>query len=87
MAHVMTYKELKRVQPKQLVFEEVRHFKYKIYTLYFNGLDFTNGKHYLLMEECDEDMCPDYNWNYRVWDEMPTEKEMDNTPWKEDPYV
>ena len=86
MAHVMNYEELKKVEVKHLIFEEVRHIKHKIYTLVYNGLDFTDGKHYLLKEECDED-CPDYNWNYRVWNEMPTIAEMDNTPWKEDPYV
>ena len=29
----------------------------------------------------------DYNWNYRCWNEPPTEEEMVNTPWKADPYA
>ena len=87
MAYVMNYKELRRVQPKQLVFEEFKHRKYYVVPLAFNGMDFVNGNKFLLMCECDERECLDYNWNYRVWNEMPTEKEMDETPWKDDPYV
>jgi hypothetical protein len=87
MAHVMTYDELKKVKQRELVFEETRHVKHHVRTLYFNGMDFTDGKHFLFLSECNEKECPNYNWNYRVWNEMPTEKEMDNTPWKEDPYV
>lgn len=94
MAHVMTYKEIIKVQKGQSVFEELHHIKYKIHKLIFNGVDFTDTgdnfmrcSHYLCVQECDEDECPDYNWNYRVWDEMPTQEEMDNVPWKDDPYV
>lgn len=94
MAHVMTYEELCKVKKGKPVYEEIRAIKHRIHRLIFNGVDFTDeGKsfkvswHYLCLCECDEENCPDYNWNYRVWNKMPTEKEMDNTPWKEDPYV
>ena len=87
MAHIMTYEELRSVPLRHTVYEEIKHVKYKVYPLKYNGIDFTDGVHYLLMCECNEEECMDYNWNYRVWNEMPTIEEMNNTPWKDDPYV
>ena len=94
MAHIMTYSEISKVPQGQAIYEEIRHIKYRVHKLIFNGVDFTDtgadyirSGHYLCLCECDEEDCPDYNWNYRVWNEMPTKEEMDNAPWKSDPYV
>ena len=90
MAHVMNYQELKLVMMGDQVYEEIKDGT--IYPLVFNGKDFTTkgkpwlvAEHYLTLAECNEEECMDYNWNYRVWDEMPTEEEQ-KKPWKEDPY-
>lgn len=87
MAHVMTYEELCKIKKNQLVYKELHYIKHKVYPMAFNGMDFVSGNNYLLLSECDENNCPDYNWNYRVWNKMPTDKEMDDTPWKKDPYT
>ena len=90
MAHIMTYEELRNIKKGELIFEQIKH-KNIIIPLIYNGCDFTTdglpwefAKHYLLLEECDDD-CPDYRWNYRCWNEHPTKEEID-TPWKENPY-
>lgn len=92
MAHIMTYKELCQLDIGDTVYEEFKdNEKYKLLPLTFNGTDLTtDGKkwlvadHYLTLGECDED-CLDYNWNYRVWNDKPTEEEM-KTPWRDNPY-
>ena len=94
MAHIMTYEELCKLKRGDSVYEEFKESRNsKIIELQFNGLDLsTNGlewrdaDHYLLLSECDEEDCPDYNWHYRVWNEMPAEEEINKTPWKDDPY-
>ena len=95
MAHIMAYKELCDLPLWSKVYEEFEDkTKYKEpIELINNGIDLTTdgkpwdeAKHYLLFAECNEEECPDYNWNYRVWNEMPTEEEM-KTPWKENPYA
>jgi hypothetical protein len=85
----MTYEELRKVPICKPVYEEIKAVN-KVYKLTYDGIDFvddpTNIKHFLMLCECDEEECLDYNWNYRVWNEMPTEEEQ-KTPWKDDPYV
>ena len=91
MAHIMTYEELKNMPVGTLVFEEMKATG-KIYTLVYDGIDFVEKsdfkakRQFLMLCECNEEECLDYNWNYRVWNEMPTEEEQ-KTPWKDDPYV
>ena len=88
MAHVMDYSEIcDAAKQDKIIYEEsrtlgiVRHLR-------FDGVDFVGVKHkcYLLLMECDEADCPDYNLFYRCWDEEPSEELMNNTPWKENPY-
>ena len=94
MAHVLTYDEIENLKVGDAVVEEFRdNQKYKFINLIFNGTDMTNdgtswmeAEHYLLMCECDETQCEDYNWNYRLWNEMPTEEDLAKVSWKEDPY-
>lgn len=87
MAHVMTYDEIvDAAKNDKPIYEELRgpHVK----ELKFNGIEFSRDAYeYLLLDECDEEECMDYNWNYRCWNEPPTEEEMVNTPWKADPYA
>lgn len=87
MAHVMTYDEVvAAARNDRPIYEELR--RPHVRKLMFDGVDFSADFHdYLLLEECDEEGCPDYNWNYRCWDEPPTEEEMLNTPWKQNPYT
>ena len=87
MAHVMNYSEiLKAANEGKIIYEEVRTTGI-VRPLKFDGVDFIGVKHscYLLLDECDEDRCPDYNLFYRCWDEEPSEELMNNTPWKENP--
>ena len=88
MAHVMNYSEiLKAANEGKIIYEEVRTTGI-VRPLKFDGVDFIGVKHscYLLLDECDEDHCPDYNLFYRCWDEEPSEELINNTPWKENPY-
>ncbi len=91
MSSILNYEQLCKMEIGDTIYEEFKE-PHKVIPLMFNGIDFTtNGlpwqkaEHYLLLMECDEDSCMDYNWHYRVWNEYPTEEEM-KTPWKEDPY-
>ena len=88
MAHVMNYSEIKEAADKsKIIYEESRTLGI-VRPLRFDGVDFVGVKHkcYLLLIECDEETCQDYNLFYRCWDEEPTQELMDSTPWKENPY-
>ena len=88
-AHVMNYDEIvKAAENKNVVWEELRSDE-KIRPLCFNGTDFVglSYEYYLLLCECDEEICEDYNWNYRLWNNLPSSLQRKETKWKEDPYV
>lgn len=87
-AHVMNYEEIRRAaEERTVVWEEFRE-KEKIIPLCFNGTDFVglSDRDYLLLIECDEESCEDYNWNYRLWNNMPTSLQRKDAKWKENPY-
>lgn len=88
MAHVMNYAEIKEAARNgSIIYEEMRVTGI-VRPLRFDGVDFVGVKHhcYLLMMECDEEACEDYNLFYRCWDEEPSTEMMQSTPWKENPY-
>ena len=88
MAHVMDYSEIcDAAKQDKIIYEESRTLGI-VRPLRFDGVDFVGVKHkcYLLLMECDEADCSDYNLFYRCWDEEPSEELMNNTPWKENPY-
>ena len=87
-AHVMTYDEiLTAAENNVVVWEEIRKYE-TLRPLRFNGNEFIGltGNPYLLIAECNEEFCYDYNWEYRLWNNMPTAKQRQDAPWKEDPY-
>ena len=88
MAHVMNYSEICEAAKNNKIIYEENHTLGLVRPMRFDGVDFVgvNHHHYLLLLECDEEDCPDYNLFYRCWDEEPTEEQMKNTPWKENPY-
>lgn len=89
MPHVMTYEEIVAASKSgKIIYEEVR-LKDWVRPLKFNGVDFVGvkDKHcYLMLMECDEEECMDYNLYYRCWDQKPSDELRKNTPWKENPY-
>lgn len=89
MAHVLTYPEIVEASKNNsIIYEEVR-LTDRIRPMKFDGVDFVSTeskKHYLLLMECDEEECMDYNYYYRCWNEKPTDEERDKTPWKGNPY-
>lgn len=88
MPHVMNNVEiLKAATDGKIIYQEVRTTGI-VRPLKFDGSDFVGVKHkcYLLLTECDEDCCPDYNLYYRCWDEEPSEELMNKMPWKTNPY-
>lgn len=88
MPHVMNYKEIKDAADSgRIIYEEIRTTGI-VRPLRYDGVDFVGVKHncYLLLMECDEDDCADYNMFYRCWDEEPSEDLMNKTPWKDNPY-
>lgn len=88
MPHVLNYKEIiDASETGKVIYEEVRTIGI-VRPLKFDGTDFSGVKHncYLMLVECDESSCPDYNLFYRCWDEEPSEELMNNTPWKDNPY-
>jgi len=86
MAHVMTYDEIaEAARNGKPIYEELR--RPFVREMKFTGVDFACAfRDYITLSECDEEECLSYNWNYRCWDEMPTEEELLNTPWKANPY-
>ena len=89
MPHVMNYSEIcKAAENGDIIYEEVRALGI-IRPLKFDGVDFVGTKHkcYLLLMECDEEDCADYNLFYRCWDQEPSEELMNSVPWKENPYA
>ena len=94
MAHILNYQELKNLNVGDIVFEEFKsNPNYRYVPLKYNGIDLTTeglpwdeAQHYLLIDECDEETCCDYNWNYRVWDDIPSKEDLEKVSWKEDPY-
>ena len=89
MAHVMKYPEIVAAsRTGAVIYEEVR-LKNAVRPLKFDGVDFVgvDDKHcYLLLMECGEEECMDYNLYYRCWDQKPSDEERANVPWKENPY-
>lgn len=88
MAHVLNYSEIcDAANNDKVIYEESRTLGI-VRPLKFDGVDFKGVKHdcYLLLIECDEEQCEDYNLFYRCWDEEPSQELMDSTPWKENPY-
>ena len=88
MTHVMTYPEIVEASNNgSTIFEEVQ-LSDRIRPMKFDGYAFTGigSKHYLLLEECDEEHCVNYNLYYRCWNEMPTDEEREKAKWKGDPY-
>ena len=88
-AHVMTYPEIvQAAENGTVVWEELRD-EDKVRPLCYNGTDFVglSYEYYLLLIECDEKECEDYNWNYRLWNNMPTASQRKEARWKENPYA
>ena len=79
---------LSTAKERNIIWEEFKN-QDKVRPLCFDGTNFTGltSEYYLLLCECDEDDCLDYNWIYRVWNNMPTTLERKVTHWKEDPYA
>jgi hypothetical protein len=89
MAHVMNYQEiLTAAEKRKTIYEELR-LKERIRPLRFDGVDFVGVKDncFLMLMECDEEVCMDYNLYYRCWNKMPSDEERSNAFWKEDPYM
>ena len=89
--HVMDYPEIvKAAKSGQIIYEELKG-QNQIRPLRFDGIDFINVRKgtpcYLLLMECDDEYCMDYNWNYRCWNEEPSLELMKSTPWKDNPYA
>lgn len=89
MAHVMNYSEICDAAKNGDIIYEESHTLGIVRPLRFNGVDFVGVKHscYLLLTDCNEKDCPDYNLFYRCWTEEPTEEEMNTVPWKTNPYA
>lgn len=88
MPHVLNYAEiLEAAKNETIIYEEIRSTGI-VRPLKFDGVDFVGVKHncYLLLMECDEETCPDYNMHYRCWSGEPSQKLMNETPWKESLY-
>lgn len=88
MAHVLNYAEIcDAANNDKIIYEESRTLGI-VRPLKFDGLDFVGVKHncYLLLMECNEEECIDYNLHYRCWDEEPSKELMDTTPWKDNPF-
>lgn len=84
MAHVMSYQEIKEAAKEgRDIYEEIRVTGI-VRPLRFDGIGFIGIKHhcYLTLKECNEEKGPGYNLHYRCWNEEPTEKQMDSTPWE-----
>lgn len=89
MPRVMTYQEIVAASRNGSIIYEELNGKQRIRPMKFDGVDFVDiedKKHYLLLMECDEEECWDYNLYYRCWNGMPTDEERKKAPWKEDPY-
>lgn len=89
MTHVMNFEEIKEAAEKRNVVWQEFKSKEKMIPMIFDGTDFVNisNNKYLLLCECDEEDCWDYNWQYRLWNNMPTTLERKKTKWKDDPYA
>ena len=88
MAHVMNYQEIQIAALNgSIIYEELRRVD-RVRPMKFDGVDFvgTDKKCFLLLMECNEEECPDYNFMYRCWDEPPTDELRSSTPWKDNPY-
>ena len=89
MPHVMNYQEIcNAAKTGDVIYEESRTLGI-VRPLRFDGVDFVGVKHkcYLLLMECDEEECDDYNLFYRCWDQEPSEELMSQTPWKNNPFA
>ena len=88
MAHVMDFNEIKDAASRRVVVWQEFRLQDKLRPMMFNGTDFVGltEEHYLLLAECDEENCQDYNWSYRVWNNMPNSLERKMNKWKENPY-
>ena len=84
--HVMNYEEiLAAARKRNVIYEEFKSGELR--EIHFDGQDFVDyAGNYLLLIECDEEDCEDYNWIYRCWDGRPSEELRKQTPWKENPY-
>ena len=88
MPHVMKYSEIvEAAYNGDIIYEESRTLGI-VRPLKFDGVDFVGVKHNcsLMLMECDEEECTDYNLFYRCWDKEPSEELMNNTPWKYNPF-
>lgn len=86
LPHVMKYEEiLEAARNHKPIWEESRNPEYKIRKLIFDGSGFISKREgtYLLLMECDEEVCEDYNFYYRCWNKRPSVEFMKNIPWKE----
>lgn len=89
MSHVLTYSEIVAASRSGDIIYEELNGKQRIRPLKFDGVDFVGTEdpnHYLLLMECNEEDCWDYNLYYRCWDSIPSDELRASTPWKEDPY-
>lgn len=89
MSHVLTYSEIVAASRSGDIIYEELNGKQRIRPLKFDGVDFVGTEdpnHYLLLMECNEEDCWDYNLYYRCWDSIPSDELRASIPWKEDPY-
>ena len=87
MAHVMNYKEILRAAENNTVVWAEFYNDDKLYPMCYNGTEFRDlsGDRCFLLMEC-EDSFPAYNHEYRLWNNMPTEREKKLTEWRINPY-
>ena len=88
MAHIMNYDEiLQAAKNGSIIYEEIRNTD-RVRPMKFDGVDFvgTEKNCFLLLMECNEEECPDYNFLYRCWNENPTDTMRWGIPWKDNPY-
>lgn len=88
MIHVLTYPEILEAANKGAVIYEEHQGKDRVRPMKFDGVDFValDKSSFLLLMECDEEDCEDYNLYYRCWSDMPSDELRAATPWKENPY-
>ena len=88
MAHVMDYQEiLEAAKESRTIWVENKRLD-RCIAMTFDGVDFVNTQvgSFLMLMELNEEECQDYNWNYRCWNEQPSEELMAATSWKDNPF-
>lgn len=88
MPHVMDYQEIQEAaKANRTIWAENKLLDHCL-AMTFDGVDFVNTSvgSFLMLMELNEEECPDYNRNYRCWNEFPGKELMESTPWKDNPF-